>query len=380
MSKTFFVKPFDVIMPRGNRHWGVSSGDFGQINMPPAPSVFAGAFRSLIASSDSETYKTIIKGKMPTNPKYASVLGSLEQPGTFQIANINIGIKNGDKYEPLYLLPNDITLFENGDQLDIRYSNPDVLPSIIKQNNILPLSAILKAPSKKPINGYWLKESGFKKYINGEKILCSDLVKSSELWKKEMRVGVALDNNSRAAKEGQLYSAETISLKENVGFIVKIDGADEVLPNVGTISLGGDQRAANFELIDLKLPKINTEKIEQEKEFKLILNVPAIFKNGWIPDLVEKDGENYILNYKGCKAKLVCASINGYETLSGWNMVDNLPKTAMKTVPAGSVYWFDLIEGSVSVIKDLAETGLWNNNPDKQRVVEGYNRAYLAVY
>ncbi len=380
MSKTFFVKPFDVIMPRGNRHWGVSSGDFGQINMPPAPSVFAGAFRSLIASSDDETYKTIIKGKMPTNPKYASVLGSLEQPGTFQIANINIGIKNGDKYEPLYLLPNDITLFENGDKLDIRYSNPDVLPSIIKQNNTLPLIAILKAPSQKPISGYWLKESGFKKYINGEKILCSDLVKSSEFWKKEMRVGVALDNNSRAAKEGQLYSAETISLKENVGFIVKINGADEVLPNVGTISLGGDQRAANFELIDLKLPEINIEKIEQENEFKLILNVPAIFKNGWIPDLVEKDGENYILNYKGCKAKLVCASINGYETLSGWNMVDNLPKTAMKTVPAGSVYWFDLIEGSVSVLKDLAETGLWNNNPDKQRVVEGYNRAYLAAY
>lgn len=380
MSKTFFIKPIDVIMPRGNRHWGVSSGDFGQINMPPAPSVFAGAFRSLIASSDNETYKTITKGKIPNNPKYASVLGSLEQPGTFQIANINIGIKIGDKFETLCLLPNDITLFENGDKLDIRYSNPDVLPSIIKQNNTLPLVAILKAPSQKPINGYWLKESGFKKYINGEKILCSDLVKSYELWKKEMRVGVALDNNSRAAKEGQLYSAETISLNENVGFIVKINGADEVLPNIGTLSLGGDQRAANFELINLKLPEINTEKIEQEKEFKLILNVPAIFKNGWIPDLVEKDGENYILNYKDCKAKLVCASINGYETLSGWNMVDNLPKTAMKTVPAGSVYWFDLIEGSVSVLKDLVENGLWNDNHDKQRVVEGYNRAYLAAY
>ncbi len=61
-------------------------------------------------------------------------------------------------------------------------------------------------------------------------------------------------------------------------------------------------------------------------------------------------------------------------------MVKNLPKTAMKTVPAGSVYWFDVKEGSWSVLKQLAETGIWDNNPDKQRVVEGYNRAYLAAY
>ena len=380
MSKTFFVKPIDVIMPRGNRHWGVSSGDFGQITMPPAPSVFAGAFRSFIASSDDETYKAIIRGEKPPKANYASVLGSLEEPGTFQIASVNIGIKKEKNYEPLYLLPNDITLFENDNEIDIRYAEPLPITGIIKQNNVLPCVAALKSPSKKPINGYFLKESGYKKYINGEKINEQDLINTSSLWKKEMRVGVALDNSSRAAKEGQLYTAETISFNDEVGFIVRINGSDEVLSNSGTISLGGDQRPANFELINFNFAENNLEKIEQDSEFKLILNVPAIFKNGWIPDLVEKEGENYVLNYKGCKARLVCASINGYETLSGWNMVKNEPKTAMKTVPAGSVYWFDLIEGSVSVLKDLAEAGLWNSNPDKQRVVEGYNRAYLAAY
>ena len=380
MSKTLFVKPIDVIMPRGNRHWGVSSGDFGQIDMPPAPSVFAGAFRSLIASSDCETYKAIMKGEKPTNSLYASALGSLEEPGTFQIVSINIGIKKENRFETMYKLPNDITLFEKDGVVKIRYSKPDVMPSIIQQNNILPLVAILKAPSEKPVSGYFLRKSGFEKYINGEEIVISDLIKISDLWKKEMRVGVALDNNSRAAKEGQLYTAETISFKDDVGFIVKINGADEVLPDSGTISLGGDQRAADFYSIKYEFPKINVEKIEQNNEFKLILNVPAIFKKGWIPDLVEKEGENYILNYKGCKAQLVCASVNGYETLSGWNMVKNLPKTAMKTVPVGSVYWFDVKEGSVSVLKDFAKTGIWCDNPDKQRVVEGYNRATLAVY
>lgn len=380
MTKSFFVKPIDVIMPRGNRHWGVNSGDFGQITMPPAPSVFAGAFRSFISSLDKETFNAIVSGNKPPKPEFASVLGSLTEPGSFQISSLSVGIKNNENTQSLFLLPRDITVFEKDNELDIRYSKPNKIPDIIGQKSELPLVATLRAPSKKPVSRYFISNTGFIKYLNGETLLPSDLISFSNLWKKEMRVGVALDVDSRATIEGKLYSAETINFLENVGFIVKIDGADEILPDAGTISLGGDQRAAVFESIVLPREEINLKKIEQEGKFKLVLTVPAIFNKGWIPNLVEREGEHHFLNYKGCKAQLVCAAVSGYESLSGWNMVKNIPKTAMRTVPAGCVYWFDNLEGPVNVLKELVNNGLWEDNSDKQRAVEGYNRAVIATY
>jgi hypothetical protein len=52
----------------------------------------------------------------------------------------------------------------------------------------------------------------------------------------------------------------------------------------------------------------------------------------------------------------------------------------MKTVPAGSVYWFEDITGDINNLKTIIETGLWASSPDKQRLAEGYNRVEVAAY
>lgn len=364
-------------MPRGNSHWGVNSGDFGKIQMLPMPSLFAGALRSCLAVKDQTSFQEVKQGLKPQNEVYAKVLGSLKEPGSFRIKNICLGKRKVNGFESIYSMPSDINLFEND---EVKISRPVILPDIIKKQTLLPMVAALKASSKKPASKCFLTSKGFDKYINGEGISSEDLVKIKDLWETEMRIGLALDSNTRAAREGYLYSAETLTFKEDVGFIVEVEGADELLPQKGTLSLGGDQRAADFEIMEVKKPNLDISKIEQERKFKLILSGPAIFANGWLPDLVNKKDEDYILSYKGCSARLVCASVNGYETVSGWNMVTNAPKTALKSVLAGSVYWFDSFTGSITDLYDLVDAGWWHENADKQRVVEGYNRVVLASY
>lgn len=380
MSMQFFVKPYDIFMPRGNSHFGVNSGDFGQIRMLPAPSIFAGAFRSFIASRKPAVLKAIMAGKKPEEVDFAKVLGSFEDPGTFRIDKVCMCRKTGENIEPLFPVPGDIVIFDDKDGVDVRTLVPHNKPAFIDLGNELPMTPVLKAPARKPVGGYWLNESGYKKYLAGQKLDKDDLLKESSLWKKEMRVGIALSSSTRAVEEGQLYSAEAVSLNASVGFLVAIDGADAILGNCGDLSLGGDQRAAHFCRVSASIAFAELKKIEQEKRFKLFLTAPAIFANGWLPDNIVSDNGVYYLKAEGCSARLVCAAIKGSETLSGWNMVVNAPKTAMRTVPAGSVYWFTDLTGDVNALKNMVEAGLWHSSPDRQRVAEGYNRAELAAY
>ena len=46
--------------------------------------------------------------------------------------------------------------------------------------------------------------------------------------------------------------------------------------------------------------------------------------------------------------------------------------------PAGSVYWFDQLEGEAGKLAACVAGGLWGDNHDKQRRAEGFNRAWLA--
>jgi len=382
MSVNLFIKPYDIFMPRGNSHFGINSGDFGRIKMLPFPSIFAGALRSHIASRNSSVFNSIASGEAPLEEPYRSVLGSIKEPGSFKITDVTLCKRVDSGFEAVFPVPADLVLFENEKNItDIVRLIPKNKPKIIETDNFLPKIALLKAPTKKPAGGYYMTECGYGRYLRGEELEAKHFIKESQLWKKEMRTGVALSVASRAAEEGMLYTAEALSFAENVGFAIRVAGADELLAkSCGDLSLGGDQRAASFiaeSAGSIEIPEYDLKNIEQKKNFKLIMNTPGIFNNGCLPNRIN---ENLYLEYKDFRAKLVCAVVNGYETISGWNMVNNRPKTAMKCVPSGSVYWFEEFEGDVKSLRELIELGLWSEDCDKQRVVEGYNRVAAAAY
>jgi CRISPR-associated protein Cmr3 len=350
--------------------------------MLPAPSIFAGAFRSFLASRKPSVLTAIMAGNKPAETDYAKVLGSLAEPGTFRITRVSLCEKKAEQVRSIFPLPSDIVVFEDKekDEIDIRYLVPQNKPALIDLGSRLPKVPLLKAPSRKPAGGFWLAESGYGKYLAGQMLEKADLKKESELWGKEMRVGIGLNSSTRTVEESMLYTAEAVSFKDDMGFLVEVAGAEEVFCDCGDLSLGGDQRAAHFSSVTAVVPVADLQKIAAEKRFKLLLTSPAIFADGWLPENVLLENGGFYLKLNDFKAKLVCASIKGYETLSGWNMVKKTPKTAMKTVPAGSVYWFEDITGDINNLKTIIETGLWASSPDKQRLAEGYNRVEVAAY
>jgi CRISPR type III-B/RAMP module-associated protein Cmr3 len=106
------------------------------------------------------------------------------------------------------------------------------------------------------------------------------------------------------------------------------------IPDEGWLTLGGEQRAAHFEV--LKAASITKENnLDETKTGKLLyLTTPAYFKDGWRSE----DKSNLLANP-------IAAAINRYLPIGGWYLnpgnANGESKYTRRCVPAGSTYFFD---------------------------------------
>jgi len=92
------------------------------------------------------------------------------------------------------------------------------------------------------------------------------------------------------------------------------------------------------------------------------------------------DADNRI-SIGGIKARLVCAAVPRFETVSGWDLARKAPKSARRAVPSGSVYWLEELEADAEVLRKLVANGLWEAIcEDPSRRAEGFNRVAVAAW
>lgn len=376
--QTRLLKPLDVLMLRGNQSFG-EAGEHGKSSMPPSPSVLSGALRSfwladkgVNLASYTDTDKPLQTNEL--DEPLRSQLGTPSQIGSFRLADCGVARKNNNNYERLYPLPSDLVLqklAKDNASLALYALQPQTLHSDLMGCHHGQL-AILKAPAGKPEGGYWLTESGFNAYLKGQSPTVNHLIKTSELWKSDWRLGIALDSTSRTASEGQLYTTEAIALQKDIFLTVSMLGAND-FPKEGTLRLGGDGRAAGFESVALS--QLDTIQAT-DKRIKLLLTSPAIFgKGSQLPSLEDKQDDR--IYFEGGSAKVVAASIPRHQVVSGWDLANWQPKPAERVVPTGAVYWLDDIQYSGTSLQTALQN-LLLCHLDPQRKAEGYNACLLA--
>ena len=222
-----------------------------------------------------------------------------------------------------------------------------------------------------------LDAAGLAAHLAGN--LPANTLKAADLFQRETRPGIALDAGSRTAQEGALYTTEAIAFKTATGFLVGIDGDAGLFASSGLLRLGGDGKGAAYKRIDFTPPATALADTAASRRFRVILATPGIFTGGWLPDGVTPPGErDFRLQGEGFSARLVCAAVPRFDIISGWDLALRQPKTAQRVAPAGSVYWFDQLEGDVGKLAAWVASGLWGHNCDKQRRAEGFNLAWLA--
>ncbi len=366
-----FLEPLDVLFLRGNKLFG-DPGSYGESLVPPWPSVAAGALRSRMLADDGVDLSDFAAGRVvhPT-------LGTPEKPGAFRVTSFQMARRLADgRVEPLIAPPADMVISEEeGKARLVCALKPGTPASGVLSSSPLPTLPVLAESERgKAASGYWLTAGGWRRYLKGETPLPGDLLKSSQLWSIDPRVGVGLDVTTQRAADGRLFSVQAVAMQPGVGFLAGIAGA--VPPVSGMVRLGGDGRAAALHGASSNASEPDYAAISGTGRCRLVLATPGIFPEGWKLPGTDAAGRFHMGEVSG---RLVCAAIARAEIVSGWDLARWQPKSARRAAPAGSVYWLDELDATPEALRKLANTGLWGEAGEEvQRRAEGFNRFWLA--
>lgn len=358
------ISPNDTLFFRSGRPFSMGSETWADVIFPPYPSTVYGALRTFLIF-ERGTLKDFKGGNYKD-------IGTPNERGTMKIIGpILSNSKHNLSYFPV---PFDLVLEKEKNKQNEtlkqlkKVSKPKIFYTDYLFEDIL---IYQKREQVESAEGY-LDSITFKEYLQGQNGKYSLI---SEFYTTEPKTGISRENLTLSSKEGYLYRANMIRLKEDYCFLVKIDGIDN-MPEKGLFALGGEGKTVKFEKINDN-PLKDLEEINfklQDGIFKLYFATPAIFKKGWLPEWVdEKTMEG---KRDGIKLKLIACAIGKFIRIGGWDMAKNEPKSMYKAVPAGSVYYFKVLNGASS--NDVKNIFHFKNisdiNPE-----EGFGLSFVGV-
>jgi len=381
--------PVDVLILRGNKLFA-GAGQHGESVMPPWPSMVSGSIVSRIIS-DNNKLKDILSADRDSRKKVVeSIVGkemSLKCLGIYASNNA------------WFPMPADLVCFKRDGNLFAEKLEPRELDSIFNERfmslNSRNIPALDMSNREKPEKGIWMSISGWRKHLDGSTPNISDLANSSDFWSVQSRLGIGMSPLTRVAEEGLLYTTETVDFKPGMGLLAGFSGNG--IPQDGLVRLGGDGHGAEVSEVKDTL-KAGLEEIGKPNpgwsKFRMILTTPGMFPQGWLPLGVKEHGTGqYKLEIGELVATLECAAVPRHGTVSGWDLALGKPKQAELCVPAGSVYWFKVEQGSGNNEKGEpaigdALNGLWQeglysldkNNKYLSRKREGFARVWFGSW
>ncbi|MFQ3568277.1 MAG: type III-B CRISPR module-associated protein Cmr3 [Aggregatilineales bacterium] len=317
-----FIEPLDVWMFRDSKPFTAQENFYARSLFPPQPGTMQGVIRShhyaltgqIIGSS------TDMGGLRLTGPFVAQ----RDQSGKTKLyvrAPLDLLAKAGEHGESVTgrrLLPAKQMRFKT--DLDDQW------------RPLIPAEREKSAAAEKADEAeYWMDEAALATYLSDPRAPV-ELVKASQLYDREERVGLALDVERRANQSGHFYRASFIRPCSDVGLLVGIDYGQPIFLGSGALNIGGESRSGLYQVLDgyeFPQPRVSSGRL------KIVLLTPAYFSDGWQP--ASRDWSPWV----GSKAKLISAAVGKPQAFSGWDLQRNQPKPLRHFVPAGSVYLFE---------------------------------------
>ncbi len=186
---------------------------------------------------------------------------------------------------------------------------------------------------------------------------------------KEDRTNVTILPESGAAEDSKLFTTTGLDFvrkpKEGAskGWLsqmrigVRVNFGDHTpLPERLLVPLGGERRLAEVRTVEAdkgfwEVPQ--SLSWEGKKWLRMVLATPAIFEKGWLPGWLWEKDDNLIgtIPGSGVSVRLISAVVGRWKPLSGWSYEKgrNGPKALRRMVPAGSVYFFEVLKGGEGI-------------------------------
>lgn len=322
------IDPVDTLFFRGAESMEAGENHEVDTMFPPMPATITGAIRTAILRQ-----KGIAPAEYLKNPenwqRQHPLLGTPDQPGFTLLGPLFLAGEN-------LLLPTPAHWFADlpeSSKMEWGKEYPLQVAATLDENP-LGLAGSVTQPfwvrqpvgsDMKALNGWWTTlatfsalEHGHKEitFINNHSHLQSGkaaILPASSLFDREERVGIAL-TPQRTAKEGHLYSAVHVRLREGISLVAGINSEHPwPLDGEGILQLGGEQRVCHYHrLTELALPK--------KVEGKHLLALGPVELSALSPELA-----------------LAPRASGKLLRIGGWDMEKGFHKPMSAWLPAGTV-------------------------------------------
>ncbi len=208
----------------------------------------------------------------------------------------------------------------------------------------------------RPLPPFWTEEA-LSGWLRGE--IPESLGRSGPPCRVDVRV--TLNASTQTAEPGMLYQTPVLEMlcrePSEHGTHEWALGLECTLPEEapdfprGPLGLGGKRRLTLTEPLPPALFAAPRGLPERSPGLRWILATPAHFQRGWLPDGLER-GEHegrpaWVGTLPGVEGRVVlrAALVNRPLELSTWDMVRRRARATRRLVPAGSVYFFERVDG-----------------------------------
>lgn len=345
---TFILHPLDTLFFRDGRPY--NQDDPGQAEaasvFPPHPPTVVGAVRAALARAMGWPNKTWDKAALGDGVDWQAGDGAL---GPLRFAGPLI--LRQDK--PLFPAP--LCLVR------VRAKSPrgdDVMGWLSPGEEVecdLGTVRLPAAPNRGDVDGWktpesaWLTSDGMKRWLKGEDLETTHVLKAEEIWRAEPRVGVERDVKTRTTKrfeprdgepaKGALYAAAHVRPASGVALALEAEGLPDVVLGGSFAPLGGEGRAVwieqRTEKIDLPKPPALEPGKDGVLRYTVTLITPADLGDAWpqpCDRLMGSCGE-------ALPGRVVSACTGRAIAVGGWDSAARGPLPLRPLVSAGSV-WF----------------------------------------
>lgn len=340
--KTLVFKATDTWFFRESRPME-AQGELQSV-FPPPVRTLAGAVRSLIGETHNVNWDNYQKDK---DHPLRAIIGFGEQlPETMRFQGAWLMYKGERLYPtPLHLMQKEkdksftqLTLDKNTVRCDLGEK-----VRLAKLDD--------KDRGAKPLENTWLSYEAMQAVLNGETPAFTGLKTEKNLFKRESRLGIARDYQTRMVREGLLYQTKHIRPKQEVAIALDAQGLPQDFPQQAMLRLGAEGRSASVELLAKTTPSLVMPNINGRK-FALYLLTPlhrgSTLKDHPLPSFKKPEPEDAKATYwlgeiNGIAIKLHGAITGKMQREGGWDLASHRPKEVTNLIPAGSVFFCELV-------------------------------------
>ncbi|MBE3584335.1 MAG: type III-B CRISPR module-associated protein Cmr3 [Limnochordaceae bacterium] len=204
---------------------------------------------------------------------------------------------------------------------------------------------------------------------------------------REERIHVRIDPQTQTADDSQLFSTQGLIFPFGTGLVALVDPGEaalnELITNLQILHpLGGERRLAYFAVQPTdsrwQSPREIQTVLLRATGVRMQLATPAIFSRGWLPGWLDPTTlEGAPPGVSEVRLRLRGACVERWRPVSGWDLERHRPKPLRRVVPAGSVYFFEVVGGSPERLADVWLRPVADSEQDRR---DGFGLALWGVW